>query len=136
MQNLLNIKRFEPNQIGAFASFLCIIHCLATPLIFVGKVVHECSAASCCSSSPWYWQMLDFLFLFIAFFAVVYATKHTKNFIKIALWSGWALFALGILFENFDNHWGKYMMYLGSIVLVAFHLYNRKYCCNNNTCSH
>ena len=41
------------DSIGALASSLCLVHCVATPFIFV---VQSC-AASCCASAPAWWSL-------------------------------------------------------------------------------
>ena len=60
------------DSIGALASTLCLIHCLATPFIFV---VQSC-AASCCASAPAWWVFFDYLFLTISFVDLRIAKKE------------------------------------------------------------
>ena len=121
------------DSIGALASTLCLIHCLATPFIFV---VQSC-AASCCASAPAWWVFFDYLFLTISFFAILKSTKTTQsNFIKYALWSFWVLLlclivneSIGVLLIN------KNALYLVAVLLSSLHIYNLKYCqCNDNKC--
>ena len=50
----LNIKS---DTIGALASGLCMVHCLATPFFFIASA---CSA-SCCSNTPLWWQWMDYM---------------------------------------------------------------------------
>ena len=67
----LSIKRFsidsellKSDAIGAIASGLCILHCLATPIFFIASA---CSL-SCCNNTPLWWQWMDYVFLGISFF--------------------------------------------------------------------
>lgn len=118
----------KPDQVGAAASMLCLIHCLATPLLFVAK---SCSlTAACCVDAPLWWQAIDYLFVVVSFFAIFFATKtSTKRWIKAALWSSWGLLTLTILGEKFEpGLFPESFIYLPSLAIVGFHLYNLKYC--------
>lgn len=121
------------DSIGAIASGLCLIHCLATPFLFVAK---SCST-TCCSAAPAWWLWFDFAFLFVAFFAVYRSTKTTtKPWISYVLWASWI--ALASVIFNEQVHLvslNKYVSYIPAISLVVFHLYNLKYCqCKNDKC--
>ena len=70
--------KINSDLIGASASTLCTIHCLATPFLFLAST---CSK-SCCSGAPSWWLWLDYGFLIISFFAVYSSTKSTAK-----LWS-------------------------------------------------
>ena len=121
------------DSIGALASTLCLIHCLATPFIFV---VQSC-AASCCASAPAWWVFFDYLFLTISFFAILKSTKTTQsNFIKYALWSFWLLLFCLIVNESIEVLLiNKNVLYFIAITLSSLHIYNLKYCqCNDNKC--
>ena len=121
------------DSIGVLASILCLIHCLATPFIFV---VQSC-AAICCASSPSWWVLFDYLFLTISFFAILKSTKTTQsNFIKYALWSFWLLLLCLIVNESIGVLLiSKNALYLVAVLLSSLHIYNLKYCqCNDNKC--
>ena len=60
---------------GILASGLCLIHCFATPFIFI---VRSCSAA-CCAETPIWWKTIDYLFVIISLFAVRQAFKASDN---------------------------------------------------------
>lgn len=69
----------KPDVFGAFASTLCLLHCIATPLLFI---VHSCSIGGC-SATPVWWKSIDYLFLVISFFAIYRSTQTTTStFIK------------------------------------------------------
>lgn len=126
----------KPDTFGAFASSLCLVHCIATPFIFIAQT---CSA-SCCSADtiPVWWQWIDYFFLVIAFFAVYQSTKTTsKNWIKPVLWVSWAALFFVILNEKFL--WVELFeaaIYVPALALVGFHVYNLKYCqCESESCA-
>ena len=85
-----HINRFtlksKSDVIGAFASGLCMAHCITTPFLFIASA---CSA-SCCNTSPIWWQWLDYFFLFVSLFAVYQGSKSsTKLWVSSGLWVNW-----------------------------------------------
>lgn len=123
----------KPDELGAIASGLCLIHCVATPFLFI---VQSCSIAGC-SDTPVWWQIIDYIFLVISFFAVYRSTQTTvSKWIKPALWMSWGLLCFIIINEIII--WfsiPEYGIYIPAVALIVLHLYNRKYChCNSNKC--
>ena len=123
----------KPDIFGALASSLCVIHCVATPLLFIA---HSCSNNSC-SNTPIWWKSLDYLFLSISFFAIYKSVQTTsKKIMKYILWVNW--FILFCLILNESQKWlilSEVYIHCTAISLSIFHLYNLKYCqCNNNLC--
>jgi len=123
----------KSDSIGVMASGLCLIHCLATPFLFVAK---SC-AVSCCAAAPIWWVLLDYIFLFVSFFAVYWSTLTTSNnLVKSALWLSWLL--LSFILINEQMQWvsvPQYAIYLPAFALVFFHIYNLKYCqCQDTQC--
>ena len=119
--------------IGAVASGLCLIHCLATPILFIAKA---CSA-HCCADTPMWWKAIDYLFLVISFIAIYSATQKTsKYWIKPALWIAWSFLFFVIINEHF--RWLiliDEIIYVPAILLVILHLYNIKFCkCVEDKC--
>lgn len=123
---------------GAFASGLCLIHCLATPLLFLAAVHgghghHEHGA----ESIPMIWEMLDYFFLVISAIAVSYSTRKTSlKWMPALLWASWGFLALMILNEKVHLfHIDHNFILIPGLSLVGLHLYNRKYCnCEDETC--
>ena len=114
---------YKEDLIGASASFLCLIHCLATPFVFLVKS----SAAVCCSDTPKWWQAMDYIFLVFAFFAVVHLTNNqrSKEWMKFSLVVSW----LGLLLVTLNStyflfHISNELAYIPAISLVCLHLYN------------
>lgn len=131
---MINTLR-KPDSFGAFASSLCLVHCVATPFIFVAQT---CSATCCTSEAvPTWWVWIDYFFLVVAFFAVYQSTKTTsKNWIKPAMWASWLALFFIILNEKFM--WVtlfEQAIYIPALALVGLHIYNLKYCqCESDVC--
>lgn len=123
----------KPDILGTLASSLCLIHCVATPFIFIAQ---SCSI-TCCEATPIWWKAIDYLFLVISFFAIYYATQTTSSkWVKPALWFSW--FTLFIIIINEKVAWfplNEKAIYLPALALILLHLYNKKYCqCNTTKC--
>ena len=114
---------YKADIIGASASLLCLIHCLATPFVFFIKT----SSSLCCSETPTWWQSIDYIFLTVAFFAVVHILNNnrTKKWLKSLLvicWIGLLLVTINTTFFIF--HISNILAYAPAVLLVALHLYN------------
>ena len=123
----------KPDVLGTLASSLCLIHCIATPFIFIAK---SCSA-SCCSATPLWWRFIDYLFLVISFAAIYWTTKSTTlSWIKPILWCSWFMLFIIIINEKIGLlSLPDTIIYVPAISLVMLHLYNKKYCnCENDKC--
>lgn len=121
----------KPDIFGAIASTLCVIHCLATPIIFLA---HSCSTAN---STPIWWSNIDYIFVAISFFAVYRSSQTTsKNLMKWLLWINWVTLAL--LITNVKIQWiilPEIYMYFTALMLAIIHIYNLNYCqCKTNKC--
>ena len=142
MINLINIsiKKINWNSVsinsdtvGALASVLCMLHCLATPIFFIASV---CSL-SCCNNTPLWWQSMDYLFLGISFFAIKYATKSSTNeWVIRGLWVAWAFLFFFIL--NIKLEWiqlSENFKFIPAFLLVGLHAYNMRFCqCKEKCC--
>lgn len=125
MINAINIKS-KSDIIGATASSLCFLHCVATPFLFVAHA----STVAIEASHPWWWGMLDIFFLIISFFAVYWSARKTsRSWIKYALWSAWLLLTLLIVNEKLELwHFSEEAIYVPAISLIVLHVYNRNFC--------
>lgn len=121
------------DTIGALAGGICLIHCIATPFIFVSAVSLGHSHHA---ESPLWWNIIDIVFLVIGFIAVFRSVKQTtKKSIKYTLWSCWILLAFFILNEKFETvHLPHELIYIPAFGLIFFHLYNKKYCTCEKDC--
>ena len=121
------------DYVGMMAGILCLIHCIATPFIFIAK---SC-AVSCCADTPVWWHAIDYVFLVISFLAIYHSTKNTqKAWVKIGLWFNWVALLCIILNEQFVWFYlPKETIYIPSVLIVFLHLYNHKYCkCAEDHC--
>ncbi len=129
MRILLN----KPDTFGAFASAMCMLHCLVTPLLFI---VHTCAVGGC-STTPTWWSSIDFLFLIVSFFAIHQSVKTTFNkYVKNAFWISWAFLFIIIINENLQwIYLPEFVLYVPAIALIVLHVYNLNYCqCETNEC--
>ena len=128
------MRNIKTDYVGALASLLCLLHCMATPFLFVVKT---CSN-TCCVDAPIWWKAIDYLFVVISFFSVYYATKGgTKNWLRVALWSTWMVLLLTILNEAFNiASIPEKFIYIPSLIIVVLHLYNYNYrkCTGTDCC--
>lgn len=130
---MINKLFVKPDIVGAFSSALCLLHCIATPLIFILQPVSVSSEASL----PLWWKGLDFLFLIISFFAVYFSSKKTsKQWVSYALWSCWFILTIGLLNEKLALFsLPEIVVFIPAIGLIVLHFYNKKYCrCQGETC--
>ncbi len=123
----------KPDTFGTLASSLCLIHCVATPFLFIAQT---CST-TCCETAPIWWQSIDYIFLVISFFAIYWSTQTTSiNWIKPLLWLSWISLLMVIVNEKLK--WFplvEAIIYIPAFVLMILHLYNKKYCkCSTDTC--
>ena len=118
---------------GATASSLCIVHCIATPFLFITQA----SSVICCEAAPVWWKFMDYFFLIISFFAIYRSTQTTSiNWMKTALWLSWVALFIVIINEKLELFTLIAVInYIPAIALMTLHLYNRKYCqCNTTKC--
>jgi len=124
----------ESDVVGAVASGLCALHCIATPFLFLAQ---SCSTTQCCESGPVWWSSIDYIFIAITFFAVYTSGKNSsKPWLKYALFGTWGLLSVLVLNGKFNllfiPEWWKYIV---AFSLISMHLYNLKYCsCTEDSC--
>ena len=114
----------KSDYFGILASGLCLIHCFATPLVFIFK---SCSTV-CCAETPLWWKTIDYLFVLVSLIAIIQVFKATKNkLIKLGLIISWiSLFVLilnesFVMFSVFRN-----AVLLPAFLLILLHIYNIK----------
>lgn len=116
----------KSDLIGSSASFLCLIHCIATPFLFVAQA--EISGHA--EAHPMWWGLMDIVFLVISYFAVWWSGQTTtKPWIRYSLWISWIVLTMIILNEKLSVvELPEAIIYVPAISLIVLHLYNRKYC--------
>ena len=125
--------RSHSDLFGAFASGLCMIHCLITPLIFIAHA----TTANCADLGPFWWKMIDWSFLLISFVAIYFTAKFTiSKWIPCALYISWVLLAILLINEAAQFFSLPHaVLYVPALGLTVLHLYNRKYCrCSEEEC--
>lgn len=121
------------DNIGILVSSLCMVHCVATPFLFIAK---SCTT-TCCADSPMWWSWLDYLFLVVSCLAIWQTTKtSTKKWISYALWFSWGLLLATILNEKLQFFTlPKVVSYIPATALIVLHFYSLKYCqCRKTEC--
>lgn len=130
----------KSDLLGILASGLCAVHCAVTPLFFAArpfldKAIHQEEHGW--HDAHWGWAMLDYLFLLLSLLAVWHSSRHTDSRpIKRLFWAAWVCFAVGLMLEAGHLAIGKWMMYAGSIALIATHIANFRHCriCREESC--
>lgn len=125
----MNLSINKSDSLGIMASSLCLLHCLATPLLFAAQ-------SQILNWAPW-WSSIDVFFLLISAFAIYKSTTTVvKNWIKSALWISWAVLFFIIINEKIE--WlpiPEVAIYFPSMSLVFLHIYSNKYCqCTDDKC--
>lgn len=123
----------KSDLIGATASALCFLHCLATPFIFVAHV----NLTTREGLHPWWWGALDIFFLVISFYAVYWSGKNSsKAWIKYIFWALWTMLTFIIVNEKLHAvSLIEELIYFPTLGLIFLHFYNRKYCqCKDENC--
>lgn len=126
-------KTTKPDIIGATASGLCAVHCIATPLLFIANT---CAVTGCIDTPVW-WKLIDYIFLVISFIAIQASIKKsTKRWVGLALIISWTLLFLAIVNESFEMMaLPELVVYIPALSMIILHLYNQKYCtCAGNNC--
>lgn len=122
-----SIKTQIPSDvIGASAGALCLVHCIATPFLFIAQ-----------SAASGWWGVLDYAFIAITLFAVLFSARNTsKDWMKFALYLGWVVLSFLILNEKMSFiALSEVWNYGAAFGLISLHLYNRKYCrCTDEVC--
>ena len=127
------IVESKVDYFGMLASGLCLIHCFATPFIFLVK---SCSV-TCCSETPIWWKVVDYIFLFISLISVRYVVKTSiSGIVKFGLGISWILLFLLIVNDSFSLFSvNENLVFFPACSLIAFHFYNIKFCkCKKGCC--
>ena len=125
----MKISTIHPDNIGATFSTLCVIHCFATPFLFLTQ--------SYMLVVPGWWQALNYMFLALSFFAVYKTSQNSSNqIVKTLLFVFWGILAILLISEEFELfHLPEFITYLTGLTLAGLHIYNKKYCqCFDDEC--
>jgi len=110
---------------GAAASTMCIMHCIATPFIFIVQSSH----LQCNEVGPWWWHSLDFLFLILGVIAIYHSNQRSSlKWMPKFMYIIWFMLALFIVNAKASFiHLPATILYLPAISLIGLHLYNLNY---------
>ena len=125
----MKISSIHPDNLGATFSSLCVIHCFATPFLFITQ--------SYLLVVPGWWQALNYLFLSISFFAVYKTSKNSSSqMVKTLLYLFWSILAMLLISEEFELfHLPEFITYIIGLSLAGLHIYNKRYCqCADDEC--
>ena len=131
---MYTIKISSADGIGMASSTLCLIHCLATPFIFIAQACTK----NCCADTPIWWRAIDFFFLVISLIAVYFSAKTTpKKWMQVSFYSLFAVLSILVFNEHLILFQApKAIMYISAGLLAGLHFYNRR-CVNcSNKCCH
>lgn len=143
------IKRLSNRSadfLGISASFLCMIHCLAIPvLVSMGYFLHSGTQHNHAHGMGvfhywghqdhnhehggfhFHWHSMDYIFVILALVAVYHAAKNTQSKeIKIGLWTAVSIFSIAILLHEW-NAWMIWVSLSASIALIIIHILNWNY---------
>tara|TARA_E500000331_G_scaffold185173_1_gene178221 strand:- start:8573 stop:8971 length:399 start_codon:yes stop_codon:yes gene_type:complete len=121
------------DYIGASTSGLCMLHCFATPLIFLS----QSAAINISLDITFLWYSLNYMFLLISFIAIYYSVKNSSNFlVKVLLYLFWLLLSALIINEALSIFpVPELYTYISAFSLSSLHIYNLKYCrCDDDEC--
>ncbi len=114
----MSLIRKNADILGIISSVLCIIHCLAIPVIIAFGMISN----SFGHHHHYHW--LDYIFVGLAAFAVYYASlKAANNTLKIGLWLSLVVFSSGIFLHEVSHDF-LYLSLVGSLALVVLHIFN------------
>ncbi|MBO0934684.1 MerC domain-containing protein [Fibrella aquatilis] len=109
----------KADYIGITGSVLCIIHCMAAPVMVMTTGFLRTDATLRIG-----FLGLDYVFIAINIAAVYFATRHhTSAAIRATLWGFLTLFATSLLLEAVSSLF-EYTAYFASAGLVITHLIN------------
>jgi len=123
---MITILNKKSDELGILSSVLCIIHCIATPLVLT--VVSSSSMINQENTNWWSW--LDILFLAISMIAVIKTFQRPiQKWLRISLVASWFLLSFFILNERWEGiEFPLDMAYFPAFALIIFHIINIRQC--------
>ena len=134
-QKIALIYKQNTALIGSVASFLCLVHCIIAPYIFLGYTVS--AAIEQQVELPTWWGFIDSTLLLISIAAIYWSAKNsTSNWVKVGLYLNWVFITFLIVNEKIKLfHIAEWLIFIPAISLIVIHQYNRKYCkCRDDSC--
>ena len=134
-QKIALIYKQNTDLIGSVASFLCLVHCIISPYIFLSYTVS--AAIEQQVELPTWWGFIDSTLLLISIAAVYWSAKNsTSNWVKVGLYLNWVFITFLIVNEKIKLfHIAEWLIFIPAVSLIVIHQYNRKYCkCQDDSC--
>ena len=128
---IMKITIKNPDYLGVISGGLCILHCIATPLLFISN------AELAGHGTLMEWQLLNFVFVAISFLAIRTSAKNSNNsMVKVLFYILWTILFGLILNESIHIfHLPELATYISAFSLCCVHVYNLKYCqCEDENC--
>ncbi len=117
--------KYGYDYLGILGSGICLVHCLATPLIMLVQAYYKTEVSISSHEGIRYW---DYIFLITCFVAVFFTTKEsTSQKISSSFWLFFFFFAIAILFED-DFKYINLLGYFASVGLIITHIINIRNC--------
>jgi hypothetical protein len=108
-------KDMRLNVTGIGISLLCLVHCMATPVL----------AGYISVKSAGMYHSIDYVFIAVALGIIFMITRKMNHlWITAGLWAGAGLIIYGIIFAHHSHTAVHWTLYAGSGLLVLFHLIN------------
>lgn len=119
------MKKHFYDYLGIAGSGMCLIHCLAIPILFF---VQNSIAKDVLKGLDLENVYLDYLFVLLCFFAVFSVTKQNDSWkISTSFWVFFILFSISVLFEEDFEHLDL-LGYGASLGLIITHIININHC--------
>lgn len=104
------------DKIGIWSSVLCIVHCLAVPVVLAytnGYDLHD---------QVW-WDFTQVAFVLVGFWAVKHAVSHVSlPWLKLSFWLSFALLVASVFMHH--SFLGEVLNYGAAGSLIALHSLN------------
>ena len=98
----MNLSIKYSDKVGAASNILCMLHCFATPFIFLSQT----QTAHIGHDVPFAWQIINYFFITMSGIAVYYSAKNTtNNFVKVARIKLLINNLLDRKYESFGGHY-------------------------------
>jgi hypothetical protein len=127
----MKITIYNSDYIGAISGILCLIHCIATPLLFLINV------ELVTQKTILILQIIGYLFLIVSFLAVLKSAQNSSSYtVKVLFFVFWILLFGLVLNEPLGFfRIPEIFTFLSAFSLSALHIYNLKYCkCEDKNC--
>jgi hypothetical protein len=123
LQVIKRLSVLSADAFGISASLLCMVHCLAFPLVISMGYIFQNPG----EQGHIHWHWVDYLFIGLALWAVFHSSKNTQSKgIKIALWIAVSVFSISVLLHDLTS-WMVFISVSASMILVIVHIINWKF---------